>query len=140
MYPKFIEVHSGDQTMIVNIDRIGIVKDKLIMIDNPTRWQPVDESYDEIKQLIKDSGIHIHKADPRLDTSHPLTMDDLKDMVGQPVWNSNTGEWWLIHWYDEYPYDEYPTYDKIIVYNNCGVQECWDRDDLSQRPLYRMKQ
>ena len=60
------------------------------------------ESYDDIKQLIHDSGILIHRADPRLDETHSLTMEDLKEMIGEPVWNSNTGKWTLVRNYITY--------------------------------------
>ena len=139
MYPKFIELHdkgAGD-LFGININHlVSFGKDGIILTGIPTDIAlATAESYDEIKQLLRDTGTLIHRADPRLDETHPLTMADLKEMIGQPVWNSNTGEWWLIHWYSEYP-----TYDEITVYNNEGVQEDWDRDYLSQHPIYRMKQ
>ena len=145
MDSKFIELHDTtiSELLSVNVENICYINayvdpDGMVTTavgTNDGSLHVVSESYDDVKQMIKDSGIHIQKADPRLDTSHPLTMEDLREMVGEPVWNSNTGEWWLIHWYSEYP-----TYDEIKVYNNEGVQECWDRNDLSRRPLYRMKQ
>ena len=84
------------------------------------------------EELIRGAGVCIDKGDPRLDTKSPLTMEDLKHMVGEPVWNSNTLDWWLIHYYNEW--------NTITVYNNKGVQREWDEKDLIKTPLYRMKQ
>lgn len=135
MYPHFIEVHSGDQTMIVNIDKIGIIKDKLIMIENLTRWQPVDESFDEIKKLITDSGSLIQKGDPRLDTTHPLKIKDLKKMIGEPVWNSNRRQWALVVEYIHS--DEDYEFVSFRPYKDVGYE--YDEDDLIKYPMYRMK-
>jgi len=141
MYPHFIEVHDAEDHQseitvnVANIVNIHVDDDGDTIIEVTSReFYRIAESYSEVKTLIRECGCHIHKGDPRLDTTHPLTMEDLKDMIGEPVWNSNTLDWWLIHWYMEYP-----TYDEIIVYNNKGVQECWDRNDLVRKPLYRMK-
>ena len=142
MYPKFIEVtcklgdeeHRTIEKRIINVDHIVAVSENIIHCGKDGTWY-ADESYDELKALIKDSGCLIRKADPRLDTEHPLTMDDLMTMVGEPVWNSNTRDWWLIHYYMEYP-----EFDVIIVYNKDGVQESWYREDLIKTPLYRIRQ
>lgn len=136
---NFIELHYRDdgEPMLVNTDHImKVFKDEngIPTVDLPMSYIETRESYEEIEELIKGAGVCIDKGDPRLDTKSPLTMEDLKDMIGEPVWNSNTRDWWLIHWYMEDPYEE------IIVYNKNGVQESWDRDDLIKTPLYRMKQ
>ena len=134
MYPHFIEVHDGDQTMIVNIDKIGIVKDKLIMVEHPKRWQPVDESYEQLQKLIQNSGCLINKGDPRLDNK-PLTMDDLVRMVGEPVWNSSLRRWHLV---EETEPDKY----RGAVVTLKGTQHSvwyYDSADLIRHPLYRKK-
>lgn len=139
---NFIELHDrAGRAMLVNLDNICDVSSDIdyesaviTYASNDDRIG-VTESYEEIEELIKGAGACIDKGDPRLDTKSPLTMEDLKHMVGEPVWNSNTRDWWLIHWYHEYP-----IYEEIIVYNNEGVQECWDEKDLIKTPLYRMKQ
>ena len=136
---NFIELHDRDdgEPMLVNTDHImKVFKDEVGIptVEFPADYIETKESYEEIEKLIKGAGVCIDKGDPRLDTKSPLTMEDLKHMVGEPVWNSNTRDWWLIHWYHEYP-----TYKEIIVYNNKGVQESWDRNDLIKTPLYRMK-
>ena len=139
MYPFFIEVHDGKlekkSPMLINIDNIEVAYEyngkMFITTQNGDAWC-VEESLDNIKTLLKDAGCQIEKGDPRLDTSKPLTMEDLKEMIGQPVWNSNTGEWWLIYCID--------TDNKaVIVCDKERVQEVWDEDYLSQHPLYRMK-
>lgn len=90
----------------------------------------VSESYDEIKQLIHDSGILIHRADPRLDETHPLTMADLQGMVGEPVWNSNLRQWELV----KKANDLYITTCSTGEYSNS-----YDENDLIRTPLYRMR-
>ena len=135
MYPHFIEVHDGDQTMIVNIEKIGIVKDHRIMVEHPTRWQPVDESYDELKKLIAESGSLIQMGDPRIDTKHNLTMADLKGMIGEPVWNSNRRHWALVSEYIESD-DDY-VFVSFRPYKDVGYE--YDEDELVKYPVYRMK-
>lgn len=137
---NFIELHDrAGRAMLVNLDNICDVfpdidyESAVITYASNDDRIGVTESYDEVAELIKGAGVCIDKGDPRLDTKSPLTMEDLKHMVGEPVWNSNTRDWWLIHWYQE-------DYDEIIVYNNTGVQESWDEKDLIKTPLYRMKQ
>ena len=94
----------------------------------------VTESYDEVKTLIHDAGVLIHKADPRLDTTTPLTMEDLKYMEGESVWNSNTLKWMLIH--------RFVDADKPIVWLvlSDGQFKVMTVDDLIKTPLYRMVQ
>lgn len=82
MYSKFIEVHlrnqgaeAGDQ-IIVNVGKITVIRDGVV--ETEREGIEVTETYDELKALIYDSGCLIHKADPRLDTEHPLTMEDLE--------------------------------------------------------------
>lgn len=89
----------------------------------------VTESYDEIKQLILDAGVLIHKPDPRLDTTTPLTMEDLKYMEGEPVWNSNALKWGLLTKQDGSYFLLYPT----------GQMWLFTVNDLIKFPLYRMK-
>lgn len=72
----------------------------------------------------------IKKADPRLDTDHPLTMEDLKTMVGEPVWNSNSGKWGLVK--------EVREDDVTLVYQAADwviVGRGW----VNKFPLYRMR-
>ena len=135
MYPHFIEVHDGSQILIINVDKIGIVKDQKIMVEHPTRWQPVDESYEELKELISDSGCSITKSDPRIDTTHPLKMSDLKEMIGEPVWNSNRRHWALVSEYIESD-DDY-VFISFRPYKDVGYE--YDEDDLIKYPVYRMK-
>ena len=92
-------------------------------------WQ-TKESYDELKALITESGCLIHKADPRLDMTHPLTMDDLKDMSGEPVWNSNLNVWLLVKECSDMYVD--------LLWTS-GNTSSWDEEELKSFPLYRMR-
>lgn len=136
MYPKFIEVHAAKDGIAVSINVgnvIGFGGDWegggcFRMADN-SAWQ-TKESYDELKALITDCGCLIHKADPRLNMDHPLTMEDLKTMVGEPVWNSNSGKWGLVK--------EVREDDVTLVYQAAD----WvmvDRGWVNKFPLYRMR-
>lgn len=136
MYPKFIEVHAAEDGITVSINVENVIgfgrsgKDRgcFRMTDNSMRQ--TRETYDELKALIKDCGCLIHKADPRLNMEHPLTMEDLKTMVGEPVWNSNSGKWGLVK--------EVREDDVTLVYQAADwviVGPEW----LNKFPLYRMK-
>lgn len=130
MYPKFIEVHWNTIPLSYNVENILWFGDKFIYIVGQDTSLDVDESYDELKALIKDSGCLIKKADPRLGTEHPLTMDDLMTMVGEPVWNSSSGKWGLVK---EVREDDvtlvYQAADWVIV----------GREDLKKFPMYRIR-
>ena len=132
MMSKFIELHDGLQPISINVDSIEWFADETISMHNSEI--KVIESYDEIKQLILDAGVLIHKADPRLDTTTPLTLEDLKNMIGELVWNSNTLKWMLIH--------RFVDADKPIVWLVLpdGQFKVMTADDLIKTPLYRMKQ
>lgn len=130
MMSKFIELHDGMQPISINVDSIEWFADETISMHNSEI--KVIESYEEIKQLILDAGVLIHKADPRLDTTIPLTLEDLKNMIGEPVWNSNTLKWELV-WY-------YGDAKEIIFTRDCGADYEYNADDLIKTPLYRMRQ
>ena len=134
MYPHFIEVHTIGVPIIVNVDQISCVVKKDIVIIGNKGAQHVDESYDEIKELISDSGCLITKSDPRIDPK-PLTMSDMDELIGEPVWNSNRRQWALVVEHvkseDEYEWVTFRPY-KDIAYD-------FDEDDLTKYPMYRMK-
>ena len=130
MYPKFIELHWNTIPVSYNVENISWFGDKFIYIVGQDISLDVDESYDEIKALITDSGCLIHKADPRLDTEHPLTMDDLMTMVGEPVWNSNLNVWLLMKGCSDMYVD--------LLWTS-GNTSSWDEKELESSPLYRMK-
>lgn len=142
MYPKFIEVHAAGDGIAVSINVenvIGFGGDGkgggcFRMTDN-SMWQ-TKESYDELKDLITDCGCLIRKADPRLDTEHPLTMYDLKDMLGEPVWNSNSGKWALVRNYIEVP--EPDGIDVAFLLDAADNSTGMTAGDLIKTPLYRM--
>lgn len=137
MYPHFIEIHAREDgaELMINIDNIiglgGGTHDRIAirMIDN-SRWIP-RETYDEVKKLIEDAGALINKGDPRIDTKHRLTMDQIRKMLGEPVWNSNLGSWALVHYYD-------PDRDQIQLLNSAGKIYVMDEEELIRYPLYRM--
>ena len=142
MYPHFVEVHpknceteSGwtDSGVLVNIDHIVEVGEQYV--NTTDMLFTVRETYEELKQLISDAGCCIQKADPRLDTSKPLTMEDLKGMIGEPVWDANSGRWYLV--YEIVPDD----YRDDVVSLRTSDGGCWyyDVSDLIAKPLYRMK-
>lgn len=130
MYPKFIEVHDGADAMSINVANIEWFADETISMKNCE--VKVLESYNDLKTLIQDCGCLIHKADPRLDMTHPLSMDDLKGMVGEPVWNSNTDKWLLVE-------SAVGQYVKCKTVNDVYKYYNFSAADLIKTPLYRMK-
>ena len=139
-YPRFIELHDKEDNgspYSINIDQIvsfgrqGII---LASIPNDITLATA-ETYDEIKTMIEKTGSHIEMGDPRLDTSHPLTMEDLcrLDMIGQPVWNSNTLKWMLLI---DSALDSRSWVDLI---NDSGKTVRMEPHDVRKFPLYRMK-
>ena len=139
MYPHFIEINNTDLggKNIVNIESIAYVcgDDEAQIIlniaDRDDNTIDCSESYEDVKKLIEGSGCLIHMGDPRLDNK-PLTMADLKDMVGQPVWDSNRNVWYLFKTFDE---DGQAYFTD--VFGNTGIAE--NENVLIKFPLYRMK-
>ena len=134
MYPHMIEVHDEDGSLItINIDSIEwFNKDQVIMLH--CQGINVCESYDELKQLIRDAGCHIAKKDPRLDDK-PMEWDDFPGQEGEIFWNSNTRDWYK--------------YDRIIELKDGtkwlgflgfdGIMYEVYPEDLKAKPMYRMK-
>lgn len=139
MYPKFIEVHAKsdnpleDVVTIVNVAHIMYFHGNVIC--TPKGFFSVSETFDELKALITDCGCYINKGDPRLDTENRLTEQMIMDegMVGEPVWNTNKGRWYIIaNWSnlkDDFLMELQGIYD-ILRYT---------AEDLKKFPLYRMK-
>ena len=140
MYPHFIEVEiRNGPKAIINIDNIKAVSPHPEAMDNTDIYysvggkEIVSESYDEVKGLIKSSGALINMGDPRLDTKHRLTKEDIKEMqAGEPVWNSNDREWYQIAGWNGQN-DFYVTLQSI--HKVIRLSE----DDLIKFPFYRMK-
>ena len=131
MYPKFIEVHEKGNAISVNIEHLVAFSNRIFHLSNNAESNyRCDESYDELKALITDCGCLIHKADPRLDMTHPLTLEDLRDMVGEPVWNSNVNVWMLVK-------DVTDTWVKML-WTSGNVSE-YTEDELISYPVYRMR-
>ena len=143
MYPKFIELHLAKDDCLVslNIENIIAISDfdngegYIVKTSDRGDWI-VKETYDEMKQMITDSGCLIRKEDPRLDTEHPLTMEDLQGMVGEPVWNSNIDEWGLVtkdaEWHGE-------IMEGYIIRYHDGTMTRLEEEWLKKYPHYRMK-
>ena len=138
MYPHFVEIHSNkdpQMEFMLNVDHInyfyvnedGVTK---IMLSG-LRYEEISETYDELKELIRSAGCHIEKGDPRLDQTKPLTMADLKHMIGEPVWNSNTRCWMLV--------SEDRGDTVYLIFNN-GNGYDFHENALIKYPLYRMVQ
>ena len=142
MYPHFIQVHrsyNGESwETAVNIDNIITIEDHNIIANNCSKenkdeesyW--VEETYEELLQLLQDCGCHIEKADPRLDNEHHLDMATIRTMLGEPVWNSNLRTWALVHYYD-------PEINTIQLVNPAGKIYMMGESDLIRFPLYRMQ-
>lgn len=136
MTPHFIEVHDGGEPLSICLEAIEWFNPDGIAMNHFSELLEIDETYDELKALISHAGCAIAKADPRLDTSHWISWDDLTkvEMIGEPVFNSNTRKWMLV--LDSAgPY----THDWIVLLNDAGGQEKWIENDVKARPLYRMK-
>ena len=144
MYPKFIEVHLAKDDCLVslNIENIIAISDfdngegYIVKTSDRGDWI-VKETYEDLKQMITEIGCLIRKQDPRLDTEHPLTMHDLQGMLGEPVWNSNTGKWTLVRNYIEAP--EPDGVDVAFLLDAAENSIPVTAGDLQKKPLYRMK-
>ena len=131
MYPKFIEIHKNGVNMLMNIDHIvGVVGSNLISTTKEVI--ACDEHYDEISDLITNTGSLIHKADPRLDTTKPLTFEEMRNAKCQPVWNSNIDHWGLV--------TDCEFADMVAVLYSEGTTVNYDADDVAKYPFYRMRQ
>ena len=139
MMSKFIELHFPiEDKVFFNVEDILCFftrDDDTIIRAKDGNCYAVTESFDEVKVLIKDAGILIHKPDPRLNLTTPLTMDDLREMIGEPVWNSNNGKWYLMLKVRE---DLDPVLAVMQDYD--AKIDVFSPDELIKFPLYRMKQ
>ena len=136
--PHMIEVHDLEEEqseICINIDNIinyhvDSSGSTIIEVTDGSYYS-VKETYEEIKQLMKDAGCSITKPDPRLDHTHPLTINDLKDMVDEPVWNSNLSVWMLVYSCNE---------KEVGLALSTGFAGHYNAEELVKYPLYRMKQ
>ena len=133
---KFIELHTKKDSLPVSVNVENVVAfENGDMALREIGIIKVTESYDEVKALIKDAGVLIHKADPRLNLTTPLTMDDLREMIGEPVWNSNNGKWYLMLKVRD---DLDP--ELAVVQDSDAKIEVFSPEELIKFPLYRMNQ
>ena len=139
MMSKFIEVHFPiEDKVFFNVEDILCFftrDDDTIIRAKDGNCYAVTEFYDEVKALIKDAGVLIHKPDPRLNLTTPLTMDDLREMIGEPIWNSNNGKWYLMLKVRE---DLDP--ELAVVQDSDAKIEVFSPEELIKFPLYRMNQ
>lgn len=142
MYPKFIEVHyENGFKAFLNVENIEGFRidnsDGCVVFLTSMAVIKLKESYEEMQQLIKNSGCLIRKQDPRLDVTHPLTIDDLQNMVGEPVWNTSISEWGLItknaEWHGEIQ-------EGLLIRYHDGSMTRLEEEWLQKFPLYRMRQ
>lgn len=141
MYPHFIEVTIKEEheewKRLVNVDQIVFLEDHIVWVthsdcDENPGMITVEETYDELTELIRSAGCHIEKEDPRLDSVKPLTMEELRQMYGEPVWNSNTRRWYLVM--------DDPDEVTVCIMDNKDNVEVYNEDKLTANPLYRMKE
>ena len=142
MTPHFIELHppfeETGETINMSIENIVAVRGNEIFTSDGLLWE-VKETYYEIMRLISHAGCAIAKADPRadprLDTSHWLTWDELTkiQMIGEPVFNSNSRKWMLLIDSDGLQRAW------IELLNDAGGHERWTEHDAQKFPLYRMR-
>lgn len=143
MYPKFIELHLAKDDCLASLNVSHIVgmadydngEGYIVKTSDRGDWI-VRESYEDLKQIITEIGCLIRKQDPRLDTAHPLMMEDLQSMVGEPVWNSNIDEWGLVtkdpEWHGEIQ-------EGYFIRYHDGTMTVIEEEWLKKYPHYRMK-
>ena len=131
IYPHFIELHDGADPLSINVDRIEWFADETVIMTNCE--VRVLESYEDIKRLVRDSGALIAKQDPRLENL-PVDWYTLTsvDMIGEPVWNSNSRRWMLV-------IDSANDRSWVELINHAGGRERWGEHELRKFPLYRMR-
>jgi len=140
MYPHFIEVHDKEtgNPVLINIDAITYLYADNVHITTQRSFTGdlwTRETYDEVKELIRSAGCAIQKQDPRMDTTSPISWDELLElrMIGQPVWNSNTREWMLV--IDSAGIDR----AWVDLVNISGKVIRFEPHDVTKYPLYRMR-
>lgn len=150
MYLRFLELHDVDilnddaEYALISVNAENICgfhrycddKNKTVIGLADRTIHVVSESYDDVKRMMHDVGCLIHKDDPRLDTTTPLTMKDLQNMIGEPVWNSNNRSWALVTENSEYHGEEQQGY--YLRYHDDSITR-FDAEDLRKFPLYRMR-
>lgn len=129
MYPRFIEIYDGCNSLSVNVDHIEWFADETV--NTTTSEIRCLETYEELKEMIQTAGCSLTKPDPRID-NEPLCMKEIREMIGQPVWNSNLLTWWLVFNYDKRG-------DLILLRNHEGEILIYGEETLEAKPLYRMR-
>lgn len=128
MIPKMIEVHLTNASAVsVNIDHIEFIGEKSIKIAGKIYY--VNETYNELIQLINNAGCTIQHIDERLDLKTPLSLADFKYMVGQPVWDNNLRQWGLVLVYNS----------KAMIYYSDTKVSWISENDMKESQFYRMR-
>ena len=137
VYPHFVELHTeGGKPVMVQADHIckfHWLADRevtaMYLLDG-TYWN-FRETYEEVKTLLSESGCSITLRDPRIDET-PLTMEELKEMIGQPVFDSHLRKWMLVE-------NALENVRTIWFIDYMGEQVSFSEADLIKYPLYRIK-
>ena len=127
----FIELHSSGSKNKVSYNINHIVKfyepeEKngcLIFTDDGYK-KKVKESYEEVYTLVHNLSNHI-----KVDKTKQLTIDDLKKMIGELVWDDIEKQWCIVR---------YCTTNEICLSKEHG--ECFwiDSEGLKLNPLYKI--
>lgn len=131
IYPHFIELHSSetDRPICVNLDFCAEFYDRTF------NGLDVQESYEEIKALVIEAGCSFVKKDPRVNTK-PIQWEELKEMIGEPVWGENQQKWFLVAQYDEEGMEITLRGATMELYRSSVT---YTEQMLIAKPLYRMK-
>lgn len=97
-------------------------------------WESDRKGYEDWIEQYKDARNKHQQAVIELKRNDPLTWDELcrLDMIGEPVWNSNSLRWMLL-------IDNASDGTWIELITHSGKHEKWIEHDAIKRPLYRMK-
>ncbi len=67
-----------------------------------------------------------------IDSNHALKFEDVKNMVGEPVWNADLKKWMLVEKVTD-GYVQMKSVNDVYLYHDYGP------DDFETTPMYRMK-
>jgi len=128
----FIELHtSGSKNKVLyNINHIVKFYEPeeksgcLIFTDDGYK-KKVKESYEEVRELVNNPSNHI-----KIDKTKRLTFDDLKNMIGELVWDDVEKQWCVVR---------YCTISEVCLSKEHG--ECFwiDSQGLKLNPIYKIR-
>jgi len=136
-YSHFIEVHSSGDRLTLNVANISsyyVYNNMVHVIMVSSEDWIINESYDELRQLIFDAGCIVKKADPRLDDKQ-MEWDDFAGQEGEIFYDSNACDWRkfirVVELDNGTTWLEFKNFD--------GIFQSVYPDDLKAKPMYRMK-